>query len=209
MDHSALHERFDGPHGERSSARDPGSNLPAADQTADCARQALAASAVIKYISVDHLSDVRYLHAQAIKNLASGEFSDDESAAVKAVVYSQKYVSGLSAAIGRRQFFGAWIGDMLVGTAGWSAMDDSVAVARIRSIFVSPLYMRMGLAQKLLGHVEIQAADTGFRTYSVRSMANATGFFVRQGYVVTSHGVRSILPERNVPVTFLRKTHRN
>jgi GNAT superfamily N-acetyltransferase len=167
---------------------------------------AVAASAVIRLVTVDNLSDVRYLHAQSIKNLASGEFSDEEVAAAKDYVYSPKYSEALSAAIGRQQFFGAWIGGALVGTAGWSALDDSSTVARIRSIFVSPLYSRMGLAHKLLGHVETESADAGLRIFSVRSMANANGFFVRQGYKVTSHGVRSLFADRSVPVTFLRKT---
>jgi GNAT superfamily N-acetyltransferase len=191
MDHSVLCDRTNEPASDRASGNE--------------ARLAVAASAVIKLISYDNLSDVRYLHAQCIRNLASGEFSDDELAACRDHVYSPKYVEGLSGAVGRRQFFGAWIGDALVGTAGWSTMEDSATVARIRSIFVSPLYTRLGLAHRLLSHVEAEATAAGFRIYSVRSMANATNFFIRQGYAVTSHGVRSLLPERNVPVTFLRK----
>jgi GNAT superfamily N-acetyltransferase len=170
------------------------------------ARHAVAASAKIRAVTFDNLSDVRFLHAQALKNLATGEFSDEEFAIGKAHIYSPKYVEALSAAVGRRQFFGTWIGEALVGTVGWSTMDDSASVARIRSIFVSPLYTRMGLAGQLLAHVEGEAVAAGFRTFSVRSMTNATGFFVRQGYVVTSHGVRSLFPNRTVPVTFLRKS---
>ncbi len=170
------------------------------------AASAVATNAVIRRVTIDNLSDVRYLHAQCIRHLASGEFSDDEVAAAKAHVYSPKYSQALGAAIGRQQFFGAWIGEALVGTAGWSALDETTTVARIRSIFVSPLYSRMGLAQKLIGQVEAEAVDHGLRTFSVRSMANANGFFVRQGYKVTSHGVRSLFQDRTVPVTFLRKT---
>jgi GNAT superfamily N-acetyltransferase len=193
MDHSVLPECADESYSD---------SLPGLAK----AGSAVAASAVIRLVTFDNLSDVRYLHAQSIKNLASGEFSDEEVAAAKAHVYSSKYSEALSAAIGRHQFFGAWIGDALVGTAGWSALDETTTVARIRSIFVSPLYSRMGLAQKLLGQVEAEAVDAGLRTFSVRSMANANGFFVRQGYKVTSHGVRFLFQDRSVPVTFLRKT---
>jgi GNAT superfamily N-acetyltransferase len=202
MDHSVLQERTDEPRSELPPelARDTISPEHA------LARRAVAASAIIKSVAFDHLSDVRYLHSQALKSLATGEFSDEDFAAAKAVIYSPKYVDGLGGAIGRKQFFGAWIGETLVGTSGWSMMDDSASTARIRSIFVSPLYSRMGLAHKLLAHTELQAASLGYDTYSVRSMTNATGFFVRQGYAVTSHGVRNILPGRTVPVTFLRKT---
>jgi GNAT superfamily N-acetyltransferase len=202
MDHSVLQERSDEPLSEFSPELAAGH----AASELDLARRAVAARAIIKSVAFDHLSDVRYLHAQSIKHLATGEFTDEELAAAKTVVYSPKYVDGLGAAIGRKQFFGAWIGETLVGTCGWSAMDDATPTARIRSIFVSPLYARMGLAQKLLTHTEQHATAAGFRTYSVRSMANATGFFLRQGYVVTSHGVRTILPGRSVPVTFWRKT---
>jgi GNAT superfamily N-acetyltransferase len=167
---------------------------------------ALAATVVIIPMTFENLSDVRYLHAQSVKNLASGEFSDDEYEAAKAMIYSAKYSEALSTAISRQQFFGAWIGGALVGTAGWSALDETHTVARIRKIFVSPLYSRMGIAQKLLTHVEAEAAGLDFRIFSVRSMANANGFFLRHGYRITSHGVRNLFAERSVPVTFLRKT---
>jgi GNAT superfamily N-acetyltransferase len=169
-------------------------------------RQAVKIDAKVRHVAFDNLSDVRYLHAQSLKNLAGGELTDDEFAIAKAYVYSTKYVDSLGAAIRRRQLFGSWIGDVLVGTAGWSTMEDANTVARIRSIFVSPLYNRLGLAQQMLAHVEVHATTAGFTTYSVRSMANAAGFFVRQGYTVTSHGVRTLLPDRSVPVTFLRKS---
>jgi GNAT superfamily N-acetyltransferase len=193
MENSVLHERAD----EALSETSP---------TLAEARHAVAASAEMRHVTFDHLSDVRYLHSQALRNLASGELTDEEFTAAKAIVYSPKYVDALGTAIDRRQFFGSWIGETLVATAGWSTMDDAVTVARIRSIFVSPLYTRMGLAHELLRHVEVQAANAGFSIFSVRTMSNATGFFVRQGYVVTSHGVRSLLPDRPVPVTFLRKS---
>jgi GNAT superfamily N-acetyltransferase len=190
MDHSVLRDRHDG---------------PVASTTPGEIRRALAISAVLKPVAFDNLSDVRYLHAHSLKQLASGELTDEEFAQAKAYVYSSKYLEGLGGAVRRNQFFGAWIGDALVGTAGWSTMLDHATVARIRSIFVSPLYARLGLAQRLLAHVEGQAAESGLKTYSVRSMTNASGFFVRQGYTVTSHGTRALLPHRTVPVTFLRK----
>jgi GNAT superfamily N-acetyltransferase len=202
MDHSAFQERTDEPH----SGVPPELARESVSPELSMARRAVAASAVIKGVEFDHLSDVRYLHAHSLKSLATGEFSDEDFTAAKAVIYSPKYVDGLGGAIRRKQFFGAWVGQTLVGTSGWSMMDDSASTARIRSIFVSPLYSRMGLAQKLLAHTEQHASNLGYDTYSVRSMANATGFFVRQGYAVTSHGVRNILPGRTVPVTFLRKT---
>ena len=199
MDHSALHERADETHSERAA------ELPLETINAlAIARRALAASADVRHVVFDDLSDVRYLHALALKDLASGEFSDEELASVKAVIYSDKYVNGLGSAISQQQFFGAWIGQALVGTCGWSVTDDAI-VARVRSVFVSPIYKRMGLAQKLLIHSEQHATAAGCQVCSVRSMANATGFFVRQGYTITSHGVRSILPGRSVPVTFLRR----
>jgi GNAT superfamily N-acetyltransferase len=195
MDHSILKDCAD------ESLEDP---------TLDLAKSgsAVAATTTILPVTFENLSDVRYLHAQSVKNLASGEFSDDEYDAAKAMIYSSKYSESLSVAINRQQFFGAWINGALVGTASWSALDDTNTVARIRKIFVSPLYSRMGIAQKLLAHVEAEAIELGFRTFSVRSMANANGFFLRQGYRVTSHGVRNLFADRSVPVTFLRKTLR-
>jgi GNAT superfamily N-acetyltransferase len=197
MDHTVRHETDDAPPSGSSDSR---------HKPSESNNPTVKLIAVVRPIAFDHLSDVRYLHSQSLKNLAGGELTDDEFAIAKAHVYSTKYVDALGAAIRRRQLYGSWIGEVLVGTAGWSTMEDASTVARIRSIFVSPLYTRLGLAQQMLAHVEAQATIAGFSTYSVRSMTNAAGFFVRQGYAITSHGVRILLPDRPVPVTFLRKS---
>jgi hypothetical protein len=90
--------------------------------------------ATIRLVAFDDLSDVRYLHAQCLKNLAGGELTDEEFAVARSYIYSTKYVDALGAAVRRRQLFGSWIGEALVGTAGWSTMEDANTVARIRSI---------------------------------------------------------------------------
>jgi GNAT superfamily N-acetyltransferase len=169
-------------------------------------RSALSEAATIRAVQFDDLSNVRYLHSQAIKIIAGSQMSEDELVSARDHIYSHKYVEGMSTAVRRNQFFGVWIGDTLAGTGGWSTIDDSSSVARIRSIFVSPLYAKLGLAGRLLSHVEGQAAEAGFRTFSVRSIQSSVGFFLRQGYTITSHGSRALPTDRTVPVTFLRKT---
>jgi GNAT superfamily N-acetyltransferase len=171
----------------------------------DAARCALGEAASIRAVQFDDLSNVRYLHSQSVKILAGGQLSEDELASARDHIYSHKYVEGLGIAVRRNQFFGVWIGDALAGTGGWSTIDDSSSVARIRSIFVSPLYARLGLAGRLLGYVEGQAVEAGFRTFSVRSIQSSVGFFQRQGYTISSHGSRTLPTDRSLPVTFLRK----
>lgn len=163
---------------------------------------ALAAAAELRRIDVEHLSTVRYIHASAMRLNAAHILSDEEIQAFSTHVYTASYGESLQ----RQTLFGAFFDGELIGTAGWSVSDDNGTGVRIRSVFVRPLFTRVGLGRRLVHAVEENARTGGFATFSVRSTLNATPFFERLGYSITSHGVRPLFGNATLPVAFMRKT---
>jgi GNAT superfamily N-acetyltransferase len=163
--------------------------------------EGFAAAADIRLVGIDDLSTVRYIHATAMRAHAGSAMSEDEVAAYRAMIYTQSYCENLL----RQQLNGAWIDTEMVGTAGWAVNDDAGSTARIQSMFVNPLFGGVGLGTRLLLVAEQSARQAGFDTFSVRATPNSVGFFERNGYVVTSHGVRTIGPNVALPVAFMRK----
>lgn len=155
--------------------------------------------------TIDALSAIRYVHAQALRRAAGDWASDEEIAAYVAHVYSPGYATGIEAAIQSQQLFGAHIDGRLVGTSGWSSFDDDTSVARVRWCHVEPIFAGMGLGAALLSHAESAAEAAGHTGLVARSTPNAAAFFERFGYGITAHGTRNIGPKLSVPVTFLRK----
>lgn len=157
--------------------------------------------AQIRALTVDDLSNVRYIHAASMRIQAAQVLSEEELAAFSDHVYSEPYAQALS----RTRLVGAVIDTELVGTAGWSLGDDSGSGVRISSLHVRPLFTRMGLGKLLLAAAEADARAAGFDTFSARATHNAISFFEAQGYVVTSHGTYQLGGTRGLPVAFMRK----
>lgn len=155
----------------------------------------------VRPVGIDEFSSVRYVHAAAMRISGGHTLSDSEILAFTGYVYSPAYAETL----GRLRLFGAYIGNELVGTAGWSVADDSGGSVRVRSVFVRPLFTGVGIGRRLVGDVEGDARAAGFGVFSVRATMNATGFFERLGYQTTSHGVRPLGSEHVLPVAFMRK----
>jgi GNAT superfamily N-acetyltransferase len=166
----------------------------------------IAERAEIRPVGPDDLADVRSLHATSFRLLAGGSFTEEEIAAFTAHVYSINYTTALSEAVQRQQIFAARIDNELVGTAGWVAGDGSVATARIRWVFVRPMFTGIGLGTKLVRVAEAAAQRAGFDTLSVEATLNAVGFFEQLGFEVSSHGVRALAPTQGLPVAFMRKS---
>ena len=165
----------------------------------------IASAAEIRPIGPDELADVRSLHSTSFGRLAAQSFTDEEIAAFTTHVYSFGYTELLSEAIRRQQLLGARFGGELVGTAGWSAGDGNLSAARIRWVYVQPLFAGVGLGTKLVEAAEAGASRAGFRMLSLEATANAVEFFAGLGYETSSHGVRSLAPGRGLPVTYMRK----
>lgn len=165
----------------------------------------IASSAELRPIGPDDLAEVRSLHATSFRVLASHTFSEEEIAAFTDHVYSLPYTEALSEAIERHQLLGAWYAGQLVGTAGWAAGDGAHSVARIRWVFVRPLFTGLGLGTRLLEAAEAAAQRAGFEILSVEAPLNAAEFFATFGYETSSHGVRTVARGQSLAVAYMRK----
>jgi GNAT superfamily N-acetyltransferase len=158
--------------------------------------------AIVRRVDIDDYSDVRYVHVAAFKASTAPLLSDSEAKAFIDHVNSPEYADVLQ----HMDMLVAVVNGQLVGTAAWSAGDDSGSSARISSVFVDPMFAGCGIGRRLVRDVEKRAADAGFGRFTIRATANAVPFFQGLGYEVASHGVGSIsAADGTMPVTFLRK----
>jgi GNAT superfamily N-acetyltransferase len=133
--------------------------------------QALA----IRRIGLDDHSNVRHLHARSMRSQSGDALSDGEIAAFLAFVGSPAYSDCLLA----EEVYGAFLGGQLVGTAAWQVGGDDGSAARIASVFVHPLFVRLGIGGRLLAEVEAKACRSGFDQLGTSATINAIGFFER------------------------------
>ena len=161
-----------------------------------------SAAVDIRGVGLDEYSAVRSVHLAAVRWLASCFLDREEMRPLLTEVGSIEYTDGLFT----EDLAGAWIGGDLVGTAGWLAADDTGRSARITSVFVRPLFMRLGVGRMLVREAEARARRHGYRSFSVRATPLSAGFFQRLGYEITSHGSMAVDKERSLPLTFLRRT---
>jgi GNAT superfamily N-acetyltransferase len=155
----------------------------------------------IRRIGLDDHSDVRHLHARAMRSQSGDALSDTEIAAFLALVASPAYSDGLLA----EEAYGAFVSGQLVGTAAWHVNGDDGETARIASVFVHPLFARLGIGGRLLAEVEARACGSGFELIGTSATINAIAFFERYGYREASRGVKAFGPGCSLPVAFLRK----
>lgn len=152
-------------------------------------------------VGIDDWADVRQVHRLAFERLAGPFFETEELAAFRTLVASPEYTDDLMG----ESLYGAWIERDLVGTAGWRPIDDTGSAARITSVFVNPLFARLGIGRRLVCDAEHRARQAGFASFATRATPNAVGFFEALGYDVSSHGVCLLGPGLDIPVTFLRR----
>ncbi len=156
----------------------------------------------LRPIGVDDWSRVRELHALSFDRLGATLLGDEHVTAFKELAASPEYTAMLE----QEHLTGAWMDGFLAGTCGWVAADDMGNVARLTSLFVHPLFTRIGLGQHLVAEAEQRARVAGFQTFAVRALPDVASFFARLDYEVTSHGVMSIMGPVTAPVVFLRKS---
>lgn len=166
---------------------------------------AASTAAQLRLVEIDELSDVRYIHASALRALSAGQLSEPEIEAFVAHVYSEAYTSMLAETVRARRLFGITVDNMLTCTAGWSPANDSGATARLMGVFVAPMFGGSGLGRLVSHAAENDAAHAGFAAASVRTPVAAVGFFQRLGYDVSSYGVWSLKPDCSLPVAFMRR----
>jgi ribosomal protein S18 acetylase RimI-like enzyme len=156
----------------------------------------------IRRIGIDDHSNVRYLHIRSMREQSLAALSEAEVAAFAAFVSSPSYSDYLKT----EEMYGAFLDGQLIGTAAWQFNGDDGRVARISSVFVDPLFSRLGIGRRLLAEVETRAFRSGFAQLGTSSTINAVAFFEKLGYREASRGVRTLAPDCSLPVAFLRKS---
>jgi GNAT superfamily N-acetyltransferase len=155
----------------------------------------------VRPVTVDDLSNVRYVHASAFKALATAHYPEDEIAAFAAYVYTSAYDD----LIYGENMLAGFLDAEMVATASWAPADDNGVSARVRSVYVRPMFTALGIGRRLVLETESWARRSGFRTFGARVTLNAVGFFETLGYEVTSHGVHLLPDNRGIPVSFMRR----
>ena len=155
----------------------------------------------VRRVGLDDHAQVRYLHARAMRAQCGDALSDGELAAFLAFVGSPAFSDHLRT----EEVHGAFMDGQLIGTASWLANADDGETARIASVFVHPMFARLGLGGRVLAEVEGRASQSGFDHLGAAAIVSAVPFFERHGYVEASRGVKAFGPECWLPVAFLRK----
>jgi GNAT superfamily N-acetyltransferase len=155
----------------------------------------------IRRLGLDDHSNVRHLHARSMHSQSGDALSDAEIAAFVAFVGSPAYSDSLLA----EEVWGGFVGGQLVASASWQVNGDDGETARITSVFVHPLFARLGFGGRLLAEVEARAVRSGFDQLGTSTTINAVPFFERHGYQEASRGVKAFGPDCWLPVAFLRK----
>lgn len=136
--------------------------------------------------TADDLAAVRALHALAFRRLAASHHNAAQIAAHEALIAADGYAADLARSnlvLARHPDAG------LIATAGWLAMAERPATARIRKVFVHPDWARRGLATGLVRAAEQAAATAGYPHLYVRANINAVPLYQSLGYRAEAEGV--------------------
>lgn len=152
-------------------------------------------------IGMDDWGHVRHVHSIAFDRLVAPWLDPEHAIAFQERTQSPEYVDELM----EENLAAAWFDGQMVGTCGWQPADDAGAVARMTSLFVHPIFSRMGFGRTLLANVEERAASAGFSTLTLRAIAPSLPFFDALGYEISSHGVAALGIGLDMPVVFMRK----
>jgi len=159
----------------------------------------------LRPLVIEDMSDVRYIHASSFRLMAGSYASDEEVSAFAQSLGSPTYSDAVMAAIRTKQIIGAELDSQLVGTGGWTYTDTAAPTARLRWVFVRPLFNDCGIGRRIVSDIELQVLRAGHGEIAVRSTLNAVPFFEHLGYVPTSRGIQQLNRKVNLPVVFMRK----
>ncbi len=151
---------------------------PTGSRHAMSGRTALPALDLRAYCEAD-LESVRALHALAFESLAADLHSREQLAAHTAMTQSDAYAADLRAS---HLTLAIGTAGRVAATAGWIAVADDAATARIRKVFVHPDLARRGLASLLVRDAEARARAHGYRRIIVRANLNAVPLYAKLGY---------------------------
>ncbi len=162
----------------------------------------LAKALTIRLVGMDEHTHVRHLHTKSMENQSADSLTDTEFQAFATFVRSSDYSDILK----EENLYGAFTEGQLIGTASWQVNGDDGQMARISSVFVDPMFLRLGIGGRLLTEVEARAFQSGFNQLSISTTLNAVPFFEKAGYQVASRGVKALGTNCLLPVAFLRKS---
>lgn len=167
----------------------------------DLPQEAAAEGAIeVRPVGLDDFAHARYVHSTAFRLLVAPFVEDAALKAASERFQGADYTDDLMA----QDLQAAWVGEEMVGTAGWITVDDHGRTARITSVFVRPLFTGLGIGRRLVAAAEARARLRGFTEFSVRTLPSTAGFYSRLGYEITSHGA-TVAGGENVPLAFMRK----
>lgn len=152
-------------------------------------------------VTLDDLSSVRYVHMTAFRILAAEYHSPEEIQAHVDDMMNTDYFEEIL----QCDLYCALVEEEIVGTGGWCPADDSGATARIRKVFVRPLFTNCGVGRMLVELAEKRALQAGFDKFTVRANINAVSFYERLNFEISSYGVMPTRSGIDLPVAFMRK----
>ncbi len=164
-------------------------------------RNGIIDNAIVRAVGLDDWSAVRQLHALSFNRLAGILFDETAAAAMKFHLETPEYTDELA----RQNLSIALVEGHVVGTCGWVASDDHGHAARITSLFVDPLFTRLGIGRRLVWDAEARARAAGFQTLTTRATEVTIEYFAALGYELSSQGVSTPAPDLVIPVIFMRK----
>ena len=161
----------------------------------------LAPMIELRRLSVDDLSTARYIHAAAFASAAHGHYAAADIEAFDQFVRSARYADLMLG----NPAVAAWLGDEMVGTAGWSPGEVRSPTARVFGVFVRPMFTGEGIGRRLVAHVEQEAHAAGYSALDAAATLNATGFFDALGFRFVRAGTWALPSGHEIAATFLRK----
>jgi putative acetyltransferase len=148
------------------------------------------------------LEAVRALHALAFENLAAGWHTREQLTAHGTMTRSAAYAADLAAS---HLMLAIAADGAIIATAGWIAVADETATARIRKVFVHPAVARRGIASHLVRDAETRAVAAGHRRLVVRANINAVPLYEKLGYRRLRDGVMDAASGVVLPVQFMER----
>lgn len=152
-------------------------------------------------VTLDDLSSIRYVHMTAFRILGAEYHSADEIQAYVDDMVHMEYFEEIL----QYDIYCAQVEDEIVGTGGWCPTDDSGSTARIRKVFVRPLFTNVGIGSMLVQLAEQRAIQAGYENFSVRANINAVSFYESLDFEISSYGVMPTRSGIDLPVAFMRK----
>lgn len=166
-----------------------------------CNPKLFLAGVSLRPATIDDIPAIRYIHAAATRVCAAHHLGDDDTESLAAAINREEYVHALASS----DLTAAWVGEELVGTAGWKPTGAAPDVARLQMLFVWPLFAGVGIGRLLVAHAEAEAHAAGYRSVRVRTTTQQAPFFKRLGYVLTAQSALRTASGGRLPIAYLRK----